>query len=439
MKNALKHAFPEVEKISLEILEEMKKIVALLLSFGLLALSVFAQSDRSTRPRVAPSPTPPVARTPPVLQNDSQTTSKDKRPPVLIGGNNSGNQPQNQTGVSDDAAEDDGEIIKIETNLVTMPVSVLDRNGRFISGLTQQDFQIFENGVSQKIEYFQSVEQPFTVVLMIDVSPSTAYKINEIQDAAIAFVNQLRREDKIIVMSFDENVHLLSQATNNRAVLRNAIMQAQFGDGTSLYEAVDNAINQQLRRIEGRKAVVLFTDGVDTTSRRANYQSTVKQTEELDALIYPIRYNTYNATVDRGGSGNSYPRRRRSGGGIGGILGDILGGITINGGSYPSSGGGSAGSSSAEYETGKRYLEDLARTSGGRTFEATTTYNLDAAFNGIAEELRRQYAVGYYPEKAGVKGERRSIRVRVQRPNLVVRAKNSYIVGATDNQKFAGR
>jgi Ca-activated chloride channel homolog len=415
----------------------MKKIAALLLSFGLFALSVLAQSDRSTRPRVAPTPTPSVERTPPVLQNDSRTQNSAKRPPVLLGGNGSGNQPQNQTGNADEVTEDDGEIIKIETNLVTMPVSVLDRNGRFISGLRQEDFQILENNIPQKIEYFQSVEQPFTVVLLLDVSPSTAYKINEIQDAAITFVNQLRRDDKVIVISFDEKVRVLSQATNNRAVLRNAIMQAQFGDGTSLYEAVDFTINRQLRSIEGRKAVVIFTDGVDTTSRRANYQSTVKQTEELDALIYPIRYNTYNASVDRGGSGNPYPRRRRSGG-LGGILADILGGVTINGGNYPS-GGGSAGSSSAEYETGRKYLEDLARTSGGRTFEATTTYNLDTAFAGIAEELRRQYAVGYYPEKAGVKGERRSIRVRVMRPNVVVRAKNSYVVGANDNQKFAGR
>lgn len=415
----------------------MKKIAAILLSFGLLGVSVFAQTDRSTRPRVATTPPPSRERTPPVLQNETPSANTTKRPPVLIGGNNQ----ETQTNNSEEIIEDDGEIIKVETNLVTMPVSVLDRNGRFISGLRQQDFQIFENNVPQKIEYFQSVEQPFTVVLLIDVSPSTAYKINEIQDAAIAFVDQLRRDDKVIVISFDERVRVLSQATSNRAILRNAIMQAQFGDGTSLYEAVDYTINQQLRNVQGRKAVVIFTDGVDTTSRRANYQSTVSQTEELDALIYPIRYNTYSAGMDRSGgrtSPSTYPRRRRSGGGWGDILGDILGGgVVVGGGGYPR-GGGSAGSSSAEYETGRRYLEDLAKSSGGRTFEATTVDNLDASFAGIAEELRRQYSVGYYPEKEGVKGERRSIRIRVNRPNLVVRAKNNYIVGANNNQKFAG-
>ena len=108
------------------------------------------------------------------------------------------------------AEEDD--IIKIETNLVTMPVSVLDRNGRFISGLQQRDFQIFENGIEQEIGFFARVETPFTVILMLDVSPSTQYKINEIQDAAISFVNQLRHDDKVMVISFDENVNILSSS-----------------------------------------------------------------------------------------------------------------------------------------------------------------------------------------------------------------------------------
>jgi VWFA-related protein len=100
---------------------------------------------------------------------------------------------------------------------------------------------------------------------------------------------------------------------------------------------------------------------------------------------------------------------------------------------------GAAGSSRAEYEEGRRYLNDLAQNSGGRTFDANANSNLDASFAGIAEELRRQYSVGYYPENVGQAGERRQIRVRVKRPNLVVRAKNSYIVGASTNQKLAGK
>jgi len=377
---------------------------------------------------VAVTPTPPA----PVIQNDTPQTTTDRRPPVFSGENRpNSTTTQQQPGTK--TVDDPDEVIKVETNLVTMPVSVLDREGRFVTGLQQKDFRVFENGVEQKVDYFQSVEQPFTVILMIDVSPSTAYQIDEIHDAAIRFTDQLRPNDKVMVMSFDDRVHVLTPPTNNRAQLRNAIMMAQFGDGTSLYEAVDFAINQELKQIQGRKAVVIFTDGVDTTSRRADYQSTLTDVEEVDALFYPVRYDTQMGVFGGGGGGRGggggygYPRRRRGGGGSSGGLGDIVG-IILGGGQFPPTitmGGG--GGSPEEYETGKRYLEQLAQNSGGRAFEAAG--NLDAAFSGIAEELRRQYSLGYYPESVGQKGDRKQIKVRVMRPNLVVRAKQSYIVG----------
>jgi VWFA-related protein len=416
----------------------MKKIAAILMFFSVFGMAVSAQTGRTSRPRIIAAPTPTTT-----TQSDSSTQNKVKLPPVLKGGTNSTNKTQTTTNTTADTTdEDDGEVIRVETSLVTIPVSVLDRNGRFVSGLKKQDFKIFENGVEQKVDSFASVEQPFTVVLMLDVSPSTQYQIDEIQDAAITFVNQLRPDDKVIVISFDQRVRVLSRATNDRNVLRSAILQARFGDGTSLYEAVDNAIRQQLSQIEGRKAVVLFTDGVDTTSRRADYQSTVLETQETDILFYPIRYDTYQEGGLGGGNyptNNPYPRRRRQSSGS--IVADILGGILSGGnvtiGGYPQ-GGGSAGGSRSEYETGRRYLEELARNSGGRMFEANRTNNLDAAFNGIAEELRRQYSLGYYPETVGQKGDRKQIKVRVMRPNLAVRAKNSYIVGASD-KKLAGK
>jgi VWFA-related protein len=322
---------------------------------------------------------------------------------------------------------DDSEVIKVETNLITMPVSVLDREGRFVSGLQQKDFQIFENGIEQKVDYFQSVEQPFTVVLMIDVSPSTAFRIDEIHEAAVTFVNQLRPDDRVMVVSFDDRTRVLCRPTNDKRVLQNAIYQAQFGDGTSLYEAVDQVVNRELSQIQGRKAVVLFTDGVDTTSRRATYDGTLADVEEIDALFYPIRYNTQRDAFGGGGwGGGRYPRGGRRGNtNLGNIVGIILGGGTFP----PISGPGGGPGSSNEYEMGRKYLDTLALNSGGRKFEADSTYNLEAAFSGIAEELRRQYSLGYYPEKVGETGERKQIRVRVNRPNLVVRAKNSYIVG----------
>jgi len=412
----------------------MKRFAFSFVLLGLAAVFTFAQGDRSTRSRVATVPIPKA----PTIQNDTVRPQTDRRPPVLASPNGSRPSPNPTPPAGGTTTGDSDEEIRVETNLVTMPVSVLDRDGRFVSGLNQRDFEIFENGEKQKIEYFQSVEQPFTVVLMIDVSPSTAFRMDEIQNAAITFVNLLRPADRVMVIAFDESVRVLSEPTNNRAQLRNAIYMAQFGDGTSLYEAVDDALNQRLKQIQGRKAVVIFTDGVDTTSRRANYDSTLEDVEEADALVYPIRYNTQRGGWAGGGTGGNNnggwgrPRNRRRGSGWGDIAAIILGGQIPN----VSTGGGS-GTSSGEYETGRRYLEELATKSGGRNFDADSTMGLDTAFSGIAEELRRQYSVGYYPDHVGERGERRQIKVRVNRPGLVVRAKNSYIVGSTD-KRFAG-
>lgn len=414
----------------------MRKLTLFLLIFSLFSLSIFAQAGRS-RPRVIVTGNPPNGQTTAPSQTSGSTTTQTtdsnqqttKRPPVLTG-DTKGSAQTADTQADSAAQSGDDEVIRVETNLVTIPVSVLDRNGRFIPGLRKTDFHIYEDGVEQKIEYFAPVEQPFTVILMLDVSNSTEFKIDEIQNAAIAFVNQLRADDRIMVMSFDEKVHILSPITNNRRVLIDAIRQADFGGGTSLYEAVDYSINTQLRQIEGRKAVVLFSDGVDTTSRRANYQGSVRDAEEADALFYPIHYDTFgDMNGGMSGGGGGYPGGRR-GGGWGGILGAILTGGNVQIGN--TRGGGGTGQSRAEYETGRRYMGDLARTTGGRMFEATSLYNINAAFSGIAEELRQQYSVGYYPEKVGENGQRKQIKVRTDRTDAVVRAKNSYIVGETE-------
>lgn len=407
----------------LGVITVMKKLIVLFVLS--LAGSVFAQNNTSSRPRVAATPAPPT------IKNDTSIKSNENRPPTLIGGSNRPTPKTTETPIVDD----DDEVIKVETELVTMPVSVLDRDGRFISGLQQGDFQIFENGVQQKVEHFQSVEQPFTVILLIDVSPSTQFRIDEIHNAAIAFVDQLRPSDRVMVISFDENVNVLSPATSNKYQLKNSIRQAQFGDGTSLYEAVDHVIEQQMRYIQGRKAVVLFTDGVDTTSRQATYQSTVAATEEVDALFYTIRYDTSSYM---NGTGNSNPpsRPNRRGGRV--TMADILGAI-LTGGNVSVGNGSPSGASQSEYAVGKKYLETIATNSGGRPFEASSITNVTAAFSGIAEELRRQYSLGYYPQVLGKVGDRKQIKVRVMRPSVVVRAKTNYIVGGNNPNRFAGR
>src|SRR5262249_4023019 len=149
---------------------------AAIVVLGLLGLSVLGQSNR---PRVATTPTPPI------IQNDPLPPGGRTGGPPVLGSRNGPSSPNpTASPTPPTGATKEDEIVKVETNLVTMPVSVLDKDGRFISGLLQKDFQIFEDNVQQKVEYFASVETPFTVVMLLDVSPSTQWQIEDIQNAA---------------------------------------------------------------------------------------------------------------------------------------------------------------------------------------------------------------------------------------------------------------
>jgi VWFA-related protein len=221
-----------------------------------------------------------------------------------------------------------------------------------------------------------------------------------------------------MVVSFNNDIKILSEFTTDRSKLQRAIHRANTDDGTRLYDALDMVINQQLSRVQGRKAIVLFTDGVDTTSRRSDYQSTIMDAQELDALIYPVQYDT-SADMNAG----NFPVRID-------IWGQILGGIFGGGGGGggPRGGGRSSrGTSRGEYEIANEYLNELANSTGGREYKADSLQNMSYAFANVAEELRRQYSIGYYPKRAPQAGQRRFIRVRARQTNLAVRARDSYI------------
>jgi len=330
-------------------------------------------------------------------------------------------RPQ-QTVVSSGVGQD-LDVVRIDTNLVTVPVSVVDRDGRYIPDLQQEDFQIAEDGVEQVIAYFGTVEKPFTVVLLIDTSASTWSKLGEIKDAAAVFVEQLRPDDQVMVVSFGMGVKVQCEATNDRRKIRKAIQATGKGLSTHLYDAMENVMKKHLGRIQGRKALVVFTDGVDATSNHATYETTVHTAEELDALIYPILYDTYDPSIDTGGATPTGSDSR-----VISILKKIPLPLPIPTiGSGGNSGGG-AGSSRADYDRGERYLHELADLTGGRVYEASRDLRyLRDAFSKIADELGRQYSIGYYPKRKGAPGERRQIKVRVSRPDLAVRARDKYI------------
>ncbi|HEY0765198.1 MAG TPA: VWA domain-containing protein [Pyrinomonadaceae bacterium] len=401
----------------------MRKFFVFLSLFSLLMTTMSIGFGQQRPRRVGTSTTPTSAP-----QTTQQPPSTPSRPPVLGGANNPNNRPpekQDDPTVAAPEEVDAGDVVRVSTTLVTIPVSVMDRDGRYVPNLQKEEFRIWEDGVEQEVAFFQSVDKPFSVVLMLDTSPSTQFRLEDIQDAAISFVNQLRSDDKVMVVSFNDDIKILSEFTTDRSKLQRAIQRSKTDDGTRLYDAVDMVINQQLSRVQGRKAIVLFTDGVDTTSRRASYDSNIMDAQELDALIYPVQYDTssdMNVIVNQ-------PAPQID------VFGQILGGIfgggrrrggRRNGGGYPGGGGGGGGRG-GDYEIAYRYLTELANSTGGREYRADSLQNMSSAFANVAEELRRQYSIGYYPKRPPQPGQRRQIKVRARQPNLAVRARDSYI------------
>ncbi len=197
-----------------------------------------------------------------------------------------------------------------------MPVVVTTRGGEYVADMRQEEFSVFEDGAEQQVAFFATITQPFHVVLLLDTSGSTEEKIGLIRRSAIAFVAELQRADRVRVISFDDEVRVLNtEFTGDQAEMRRAIDSIRPGKGTRLYDAMQLTFNL-LKPVQGRKAVVIFTDGVDYRSHEYNYGNNIRALEESDVIVYPIRYET-RAETER-------LARRQAEGGI--DLGAILGG-----------------------------------------------------------------------------------------------------------------
>jgi VWFA-related protein len=297
--------------------------------------------------------------------------------------------------------------VKLATTLVQVPVIVSMQGRRYITDLRQDEFSLYENGVKQKIAMFGSVEEPFNVALLLDSSGSTAAQLDQIKSAAAAFIDSLRPQDRAMIATFNDSVQYLSELTGDRRVLAQAISTIQAGEFTQVYEAVYTAVWERFRTLEGRKAVIIFTDGIDTASTELEAADTLDAIIECeDIIVYPIRYNTRN-DVER----KLETRLRASKKGSGEIEAEIEKQIR---------------ELDRTYRGADEYLQQLADMSGGVLERADNLGDLHVALSRIAQELRQQYLLGYYPSDNREDRGSRRIRVDVSRPNLKVRARPEY-------------
>jgi Ca-activated chloride channel family protein len=379
---------------------------------------------------------------PPVLHRPSDSREQSGQPPA-----NSQDRRQNggQQNGANQVPGDDEQIVKLESTLVNIPLLVSDRSGRYVPQLTKNDFLLYEDGTQQEIASFGSEEVPFNVALLLDVSPSVEGNIESIQDAALAFVRQLRPQDRVMVVSFDRMPRYLTDFTSDRRQLEWAIRSISTGSGTSVYDAVYETVSRRMRNIEGRKALLLFSDGEDTTSSQASYDDAINIVSESDVLVYGLRY------PGAGGRGNiqinpwprnpipnipmplpwpwPFPRRRR-------------GPFTLSesgAGGYATSAA-AAGAQSRSRRRGMGgggdFMADITSAGGGPVYDAERVGDLSRLANKIAEELRHVYVISYYPSNPLSNGGYRTVRVRVKnRDDIAVRHRRGYNARDVGNPK----
>jgi len=268
----------------------------------------------------------------------------------------------------------------------------MDRSGKYVPGLREQEFSLYENGIKQELSDFGSTESPFHVALLLDMSGSTRYRADEIQQAALTFVEQLREQDQVMVIAFDSLVRVACEFTSDRKLLTRAIQGTKTGGSTRAYDALDLVLTERLEKVTGRKAIVVFSDGLDTASILASKEDVINHIEESGTLVYSIRFNTI---ADIGGAGRLNNIR---------IPERVV----------------------ALYADAAGFLMNLADRSGGRFYDVDDIKDTTQAFVNIAEELRRQYWLGYYPSNQSLDGTFRKIKVSVTRPEVAVRARDGY-------------
>ena len=302
----------------------------------------------------------------------------------------------------------DPDVERVPTDLVTVPVRITGPNGKPVSDIRRNEFKIFENGIEQNIAYFSDEEQPFTVVLVLDMSYSSVLKLEDIQLAARIFVSKLRERDRVIVVSFDEKPHVLCEATNDRRILRMAIDGARIASGTALYDALEMVVSEKLASVSGRRAIVLLSDGVDTSSRRSNAALIQKAFGGEDIIVYPIRYDTFD----------DVQKNRRKDAEIRFDENDRAHTVMM-----PAK----KGEREHDYTLAEKFLTTLSSQTGGRTYRVSSSTNLNEAFANIADELRRVYSLGYYPAEDRKSGATYDIKVRVYRPNLKITTRDRFL------------
>jgi VWFA-related protein len=290
---------------------------------------------------------------------------------------------------------DPGDVIKVETNLVSVNVSVFNNKSKmFVGSLTKDDFLVKEDGQDQTVTYFASTDVPFDLVLLIDLSGSTFEKRDLIKKSTLRFIEAARPNDRLAIVTFSHVTNLISPLTLDRAQLAASVEKMEGMGGSHVWDAIKYALDEVLgpKTLERRRAVVLMSDGVDGSFSRYGpmprgsnvpFADLIEQVRQTDVLIVPIYLDTQESL------GNSF--------------------------------------TDDEYENARRALNLLANESGGSYYKARKISDLNGVYEQVINDLGKVYSLGYKPTNATRDSSWRNVQISIaNRPDLVARARPGY-------------
>src|SRR5215213_7920169 len=362
-------------------------------------------------------------------------------------GNGTTNTPAQKTPVPKAATDDevdDGDVVRVETQLVSVPAIVMDGAGRPIAGLRAENFILYEDGRPQEIANFGTTDAPFEVALLLDTSGSTRADVALIRGAANAFIDSLRAGDRVAVIAYNTSqydrsqlatVDVLAQLTNNRKALREAIEDVGSSNGTPFYDSLERIVAEIFREppgedVRGRRAVVALTDGVDSASN-SDYAQVRAKLLRAGVACYFIQVNTEDFVEDRlmqdCQSAGTLRLSRRQLERYRKIFAPRLDASYFD--DFCHMGPFERMQISRDlYMLARQEMNDMARASGGKTFPVTSLRDARAAFARVANEIGTQYSLGYYPTNRTRDGRFRAIRVQIKgvQSGAQIRAREGY-------------
>lgn len=324
-------------------------------------------------------------------------TDVPREKPELIGPENAKRAAGTPATETENTEISEGDVIRVDSQLVALNISVIDRStNRGLMGLNQSDFKLFEDGQEQQIVQFESASAPFDLVLLIDLSGSTREVVKLIRAAALRFVDAARPNDRIAVITFAGEPHIVSQLTADRALLRQRIETIDTARGdTKLYDATNFAIDEVMKQAKNsrRTAIVLMSDGLDGTipgisgqqgSVKHSYQETLRNIQEFDGVLYTLWLNTeYEAMSPL----DTQPEA---------------------------------------FDMGHDRMKEMADAGGGIFYQVERLADLAGAYEQVVADLGTVYSLAYRPANNARNGKWRAIRIGVDRPNAVPRGKRGY-------------